>query len=131
MIRKVGGIRDQVDQWDLVLKDPDTMHVLQHNQQLALLSITQVIRACNTLLARHVILVIRINQVHIRISQDQVDRMVTIMDQGIMDLAHQIVDRARMVTITALQVDRIILQDQVGRMITMVLIVLHYLRQKK
>ena len=38
-------LQDRVGIWDLVLKDPDTMHVLQHNQQLALLSITQAIHA--------------------------------------------------------------------------------------
>ena len=87
--------------WDLVLKDPDTMHVLQRNQQLALLSIIQVIHACNIQLVLPVTIVIGISK----------------EDQGIMDLAHRIVDRDRMVTITDLQVDRIILQDTVDRII--------------
>ena len=48
--------------WDLVLKDPDTMHVLQRNQQLALLSIIQVIHACNIQLVLPVTIVIGISK---------------------------------------------------------------------
>ena len=89
--------------WDLVLKDPDTMHVLQRNQQLALLSIIQVIHACNIQLVLPVTIVIGISK----------------EDQAIMDLAHRIVDRDQTITIMDLQVDRIILQGQVDRLITM------------
>ena len=114
MVRTLNIMIRRVGIWDLVLKDPDTMHVLQRNQQLALLSIIQAINACNIQLVLPVTIVIGISK------EDQV-----------MDLAHRIVDRDRMVTITDLQVDRIILQDQVDRMITMVWIVQHYPLQKK
>ena len=86
MIRRVGI-------WDLVLKDPDTMHVLQHSQQLALLSIIQAIHACNTPLVLPATIVIRISK------GNMVDRMIIITDLA-MDLAHRIVDRDRMITIT-------------------------------
>ena len=100
MIRGVGI-------WDLVLKDRDTMRVLQHNHQLALLSIIQVIHACSTPLVLHATIVIGISKVVDRIIlQDRVDRMITITDLAIMDLAHRIVDRDQMVTITDLQVAR-------------------------
>ena len=74
---------DPVGIWDLVLKDQDTMRVLQHNQQLALLSITQAIHACNTPLVLPATIVIRISK-----------------EDLAMDLVHQIVDQDRMITIT-------------------------------
>jgi len=86
--------------WDLVLKDPDTMRVLQHNQQVVLLIIIQAIHACNTPLVLPATIAIGIRKEDQGIIlQDQVDRMITITDLA-MDLARRIVDRDRMVTIT-------------------------------
>ena len=91
----------RVDTLDLVRKDRDTMHVLQRNQQLALLSIIQVIHACNILLARLVTHVTKISQeqgIMIRTCHLQVDQII------LQDLVHQIVDRDRMGIMTDLTI---------------------------
>ena len=99
----------RVDIWDLVLKDPDTMRVLQHNQQLALLSIIQAIHVCNTQLVLPATIVIKISKadrVDRIILQDRVDQMIII--------AHQAHNAVLITT-----VDQIILQDRVVMQITM------------
>ena len=63
--------------WDLVLKDPDTMRVLQHNQQVVLLIIIQAIHACNTPLVLPATIAIGIRKEDQGIIlQDRVDQII-------------------------------------------------------
>ena len=82
-------LQDRVDMWDLVLKDPDTMRVLQRNPQLALLNIIQAIHACNIPLVLPATIVIRIKK------EDMAESIMIQTCHLQVDFARQIADQDR------------------------------------